>query len=663
MDLKLIAAPVVKFVHRCFSNAWLAGFFIVALSAVFTHTLFKSVSIIELAENYFSDLRVALLSAPREQSERIAVVLVDEASLDEVAYRSPIDRGLIADLITELEQRSVAAIGLNLRFDRPTEAAKDELLHRRLRDIDVPIVVSMVSDRTGYSTAQIDYSGKYLEGLHSGVSLIYRDTIDHTVRASLLKLSQGEGTELGFTATLAEVIGIELPQKDFIQIDYRLGPDPSTPPFPIYPAKDVRNLPTAALAGHVVLVGPDLGHTRRLRTPFSVTNEGFAKDLPGVVIEAHVLSQLIEHRSMKTASDLGKILFIVLMASIGFLLSMIRVNLLSKLLIPLALLPFAWVGALMLFILYGQVIPVVTPTIAFIVAIIVTSFWQWRNEMLQRERVHHVFGQFLAPTVVDHILENPDELELEGEVREVSFLFTDLEGFTKLTETTQPRVMVGLVNNYLEEACDIVISHGGTIDKIVGDALHVMFNAPLMQEDHARRAVNCAIAIDDWSEGFRERHRQQGIDLGVTRIGVNTGNCIVGNFGGKSRFDYTAHGDAINSAARLEAINKRLGTTICVSESTVHQCQGMFFRSIATLVLRGKSKGIRAYTPIKEKVVHDMKELIYEHAYLLLTDEDPDSQIIFSQLASLYPNDPLIALHLERIRKGEFSTTIMVQSN
>lgn len=222
--------------------------------------------------------------------------------------------------------------------------------------------------------------------------------------------------------------------------------------------------------------------------------------------------------------------------------------------------------------------------------------------------------------------------------------------------------MVGLVNNYLEEACDIVMSHGGTIDKIVGDALHVMFNAPLKQADHAQRAVNCAIAIDNWSASFREQHQRNGIDLGVTRIGVNTGNVIVGNFGGKNRFDYTAHGDAINTAARLEAINQMLGTTICVSESTMLQCQGMYFRSIATLVLRGKEEGIRAFTPLKERIVHDTKLLIYEEAYRLLDNEEPDAQIAFDQLASLYPQDPLIALHRQRIEQGIFSTTLMAQS-
>jgi adenylate cyclase len=661
--LEFITKPVLKVFRRCFRNAWLAGFSIIALSTILTHTLFKSVSIVELTENYFSDLRVALLSEPRPQSERIAVVLINEDSLDEVPYRSPIDRGLITELITELEERSVSAIGLNMRFDRPTEPLKDDLLYQRLRNVNVPIVISMVSNKTGYSAKQIEYSRKYLKDLRSGLSLIYRDTIDHTVRASLLKLNQEDKVELGFTATLAEVVGIELPPKESIKIDYRQGPDQWTPPFPVYSAKDVRNLQRRTLENRIVLIGPDLGHTRRLRTPFSVMKRGFAKDLPGVLIEAHVLSQLIENRSMKIPSELEKTGFIILMATIGCLLALMRVNLLSKLLIPMALLPFAWVGALMLFILEGLVVPVMTPTIAFIFAIIMTSFWQWRNEMLQRERVHHVFGQFLAPTVVEHILKNPDELELEGEVREVSFLFTDLEGFTKLTETTQPRVMVGLVNNYLEEACDIVISHGGTIDKIVGDALHVMFNAPLKQEDHAQRAVNCAIAIDNWSENFREHRRQQGIKLGVTRIGVNTGNCIVGNFGGKSRFDYTAHGDAINSAARLEAINKQLGTTICVSESTMQQCHDIYFRSVATLVLRGKEEGIRAYTPLKETTVRDTRTLIYEQAYQLLTDQHPDSQIVFSQLANLYPHDPLIALHQQRIESGIFSTTMIISNN
>jgi len=659
--LKIIIKPITEFLHRSLSNAWLVGVFIVSLTTLFAHTVVNNVSIVELAENHLSDLRVALLALPRPQSQRIAVILIDEESLDEVSYRSPIDRSLITELIDDLEERNVAAIGLNLRFDRTTEPVKDKLLYDRLRKLDVPIVISMVSDKTGYSAGQIKYSRQYLDGLHTGLSLIYRDTIDHTVRVSLLKLIQGRKEYLGFTATMAEVLGIELPGGEQIHIDYRHGPDPMTPPFPVYSSNQVAELPRSAIENRVVLIGQDLGHTRRFRTPFSVLNESFAKDLPGVVIEAHVLSQLIENRSLNLPSMQEKIFITLLMALTGFLLSLVRVNLLARLLMPLALVVFAWMGALVLFILSGSVVPMVTPTIAFILTITISAFWQWRNESIKRDKVHRAFGQFLAPTVVDQIVQSSGDLELTGEVREMSFLFTDLEGFTRLTESTQPRVMVDLVNRYLEEACEIVMAHGGTIDKIVGDALHVMFNAPLRQLDHAQRAVKCALELDQWSERFRQREQQKGLDLGVTRIGINTGNCIVGNFGGKKRFDYTAHGDAINSAARLEAINARLGTTICVSESTVNQCEGIYFRSVATLVLRGKKDGIKTYMPVGEQGINQTHASRYEKAFQLLSDNDPDSTTLFDELTEQYPQDPLVHLHATRISAGAHSTTMIIR--
>ncbi len=661
--LRAVYDSTLRWLRMAFENVWLAGAIIISIATLIAHTLLHNVAIVELAENHLSDIRIALLAPPRQQSERIAVILINDDSLDQVNYRSPIDRRLIAEIIDQLEAKSVAAIGLNLRFDRPTEAEKDAQLYDRLRSLRIPIVVSMVSDKTGYSPRQREYSREYLEGLQTGLSLILRDTIDHTVRASLIRLVENDATQLGFSAALAQTVGIQLPERERIFIDYRQGPDAWTPPFPVYPAEQVAKLPKSALENRLVLIGTDLGHTRRLRTPFSVLNRGFANDLPGVIIEAHVLSQLIEGRTLGVVPDWVKLAITVAMAILGCLLSLLRVNLLSKLLIPMVLLPLAWFGALVLYIVDGSIVPVVSPTIAFVAAMIMTAFWQWRSENLRRERVHHVFGQFLAPAVVDQLLEKPGELELGGEVREISFLFTDLEGFTHLTETTQPRVMVGLVNKYLEEACNIVMSHGGTIDKIVGDALHVMFNAPLLQEDHAQRAVRCALELDEWSEDFRRFQQRQGIELGVTRIGINTGKCIVGNFGGESRFDYTAHGDAINSAARLEAINKELGTTICVSETTVDQCQGIYFRSVATLVLRGKNNAIKAYTPLNTNKLGDTKVILYERAYELLTEHEPECKQMFDELARLHPTDPLIALHQRRISQGELSTRLVITRN
>ena len=647
--------------RRLRENVWLSAVFITMLSTVFTLLVVEKVSLARLAENHLTDVRVAMLSLPRPQSKNIAVVLINDDTLANYPYRSPLDRELIANLLEELERASVAAIGINVLFDRPTEPEKDQLLYDRLRSLSVPVVLSRVSTTSGFSAKQIAFSKYFLKNIPTGLSLIYRDPVDHTIRGSLLKLVQGRSIHLGFAATIIDALGLELPRQERIFIDYRPGPDLDTPPFPIYAAHEVALLPKSVLENRIVLIGSDLGDSSRLRTPLSVLESGYSRDLPGIVIEAHILSQLLEKRQMETPTAQENLMFVILMAITGCLVSLLRVKLVFKILISLALLPLAWVGVFSIYILQQAIVPMVAPTFAFVVALVLSAFWQWRTEFQMRERIHHAFGRFLAPTVVEQIVQNPEELELGGEVREISFVFTDLEGFTRLTESTPPQRMVRLVNKYLEETCDIVIEHGGTIDKIVGDALHVMFNAPLLQQDHAQRAVKCALALDRWSADFRERMQQEGIDLGVTRIGVNTGKCIVGNFGGKRRFDYTAHGDAINTAARLEAINQRLGTTVCVSETTADQCEGVIFRPVATLVLRGKTHELRTYLPVAREDANQKLIDQYEKAYLALTHDDPESDHLFEALEAKFPDDPLVRLHARRIEAGESGTTLIIR--
>jgi class 3 adenylate cyclase/CHASE2 domain-containing sensor protein len=659
--LKLLIKPIIRFLRRLRENIWLSGAFISLLSSGFTLAVIENLSLATLAENHLTDVRVVMLSLPRPQSRNIAIVLVTDETLADYPYRSPLDRLLIANLLDELEQRSVAAIGINVLFDRPTEPDKDRILYDRLRKLEVPVILSKVSTTSGFSAEQVTFSNYFLKNIPTGLSLIYRDPVDHTIRGSLMKLIQGRKIHLGFSATIADALGFDLPEEERLFIDYRPGPDIETPPFPIYAAHDVPRLPSGALENRIVLIGSDLGDSTRLRTPLSVLESGFSRDLPGVVIEAHILSQLIENRRMKVPTAQENMIFVLLMAILGCAVSLLRVKLLFKLLISLTLLPLAWIAAFSMYITQQAMLPMVTPTFAFIVALVLSAFWQWWTEFQMRERIHHAFGRFLAPTVVEQIMLNPDELELGGEVREITFLFTDLEGFTRLTESTPPQQMVRLVNQYLEEACDIVIEYGGTIDKIVGDALHVMFNAPLLQSDHAQRAVECAMAIDQWSARFRQRVEQEGIDLGVTRIGVNTGKCIVGNFGGKRRFDYTAHGDAINTAARLEAINQRLGTTICVSETTANQCHEVVFRPLATLVLRGKTKELKTYLPVADEDVDDKLLEQYEKAYQALSVDDPEARHLIEMLETKYPNDPLVKLHARRIEAGESGTTLIIR--
>ena len=659
--MQILTKSVLRLLRRMRENIWLSALIISLLTTGFSLVVINHVALATLAENHLADVRMAMLTRPRPQSTNIAIVLIDDDTLAGYPYRSPLDRSLIAGLLDELENRGVAAIGIDVYFDRPTEPHKDRQLAARLQRLAMPVVVSRVSASTGFSAKQVAYSNEFLGNLRTGLSLIYRDPVDHTVRGSLLKRVQGRTIHLGFAAAMADALGVELPPEERILIDYRPGPDLDTPAFPIFRAHELRRLPASELRGRIVLIGSDLGDSGRLRTPLSVLAQQFSRDLPGVVIEAHILSQLLEGRSVKRWSAQQSGVLALMMAIAGCLVSLMRIRLVFKLFLALVLLPLAWIAAFSVYIYQHSLVPLVAPTFAFIVALLISAFWQWRNELAKRESVHDAFGHYLAPAVVERILREPEELELGGEVREITFLFTDLEGFTHLTESTPPQQMVRLVNRYLDEACDIVSDHDGTLDKIVGDALHVMFNAPLLQPDHARRAVECALALDHWAREFRERVRAEGVELGVTRIGVNTGRCIVGNFGGKRRFDYTAHGDAINTAARLESVNQRLGTTVCVSEASASQCDGIVFRPVATLVLRGKTAGVKAYLPVVEAEVDAELIASYAQAYAALEADLPEAGDWIAALELRYPDDPLIKLHARRIEAGERGTTMVIR--
>ncbi len=383
--------------------------------------------------------------------------------------------------------------------------------------------------------------------------------------------------------------------------------------------------------------------------------------MPGVLIEAHALSQLLEGRSLTIATGWQATALMLTAAALGMLIAILRLGLTGKVLLAVCAVPLGWIAAFAVYFYNGPLVPIIAPTVAFLLAVIAGFTRQWRSEKLQREVIHRAFGRFLAPAVVEQLMTEPERLAFSGETREMTFLFTDIQGFTSLTEQTAPDALVKLVNTYLDEACGIVMAHGGTIDKIVGDALHVMFNAPLHQPDHAQRAVDCALALDDWAQDFRGRQSSQGLQLGVTRIGVNTGVTVVGNFGGVRRFDYTAHGDAVNTAARLEGVNARLGTRVCVSGTTAQRCTGVTFRPVATLVLRGKTEGVDAYLPAPPGSVDAELIAAYQAAYDLLAAAAPRAGAEFQRLHERYPQDPLITLHAKRLAAGENDALIEVR--
>jgi adenylate cyclase len=217
---------------------------------------------------------------------------------------------------------------------------------------------------------------------------------------------------------------------------------------------------------------------------------------------------------------------------------------------------------------------------------------EWRARLLRLS-----FEQHLAPEVVRRIAADAGALRLRGEMREVTALFTDIEGFTSMTERADPADLVALLDAYFDATTRIVTDHGGMIDKIVGDSIHAIYNAPLELADHPRRAVAAGLALLAASEEVRRSPLGRRLQLGRTRIGIETGPAIVGDVGGSRKLDYTAHGNAVNAAARLEAANKELGSSICIGPGTAARVDMATLRQIGTLTLRGHSKAIAVYTP------------------------------------------------------------------
>ncbi len=221
-------------------------------------------------------------------------------------------------------------------------------------------------------------------------------------------------------------------------------------------------------------------------------------------------------------------------------------------------------------------------------------------------------------------------------------------------------MLSGLLNAYLDGMITIAFKHDGTLDRIVGDAVAVMFSAPVAQADHAARALACAREMDRFAEDFSHRQRGSAIPFGRTRIGVNTGTVMVGNFGGSVMLDYRALGDAINTAARLESINGQLGTRISVSGATAAQVPGFHGRPAGRLVLKGKREAVAVFEPLTEEESGSANVAEYLAAYALMEAEAPAAAAGFRALAEKYPDDPLAAYHAVRLAAGENGSVVVM---
>jgi adenylate cyclase len=351
------------------------------------------------------------------------------------------------------------------------------------------------------------------------------------------------------------------------------------------------------IAGKIVFVGSSAPGLLDLRaTPLDPA-------LPGVEVHAQIVEHILSGQSLARA-DFTDAIEELLIVGLGLLLAILMLRLSPGLaagiggLLLVALNAAGWIAYRYFDLLFDPLYP----SLVLLLLLAATTFYVYRQVEAQRGQIRGAFSRYLAPAVVEDIIADPSKLELGGEVRELTLMFCDVRNFTAISEGLSAAELTTFINELLTPLSDVVLRERGTIDKYMGDAIMAFWNAPLPMNDHAARACRASVAmIDQMTElnrHWQQRARRDGrpLDRVQIGIGINTGDCCVGNLGSEQRFDYSAIGDEVNVTSRLEGLSKLYGVPVVVGERTVASCPELAVIELDYIKLKGRSKPTRIFT-------------------------------------------------------------------
>lgn len=653
-----------------------------------------SLSFIQNIDLKMKDLRM-LLRGPIKPPSSVVIVAVDNKSVKEIG-RWPWSREIFGDLIKGMAGYGVKTAALDVVFSEAQNPVSDRALansiaisgnviegyffRNEMHPIDPGILVQIQSSKikrlqidpavtsvplTEYANMDANIATIGQGALSYGFFNAISDTDGLFRRLPLLMLYDGDvypsmvlQALKHYTRETAEV-SIDSSGVRTIRLGKYVIPSNQDGELPVnyygaggsiktYSAVDVikRRLPEEALQGKLVFVGfTEMGIYDIRPTPFDPV-------LPGVEIHATVAANTLEqsfiiHNSSTVLIErmtlfLLPLLFAVLLgltptASIGFLAGS-------------GLCAIYLIANYLLFDKYLLDLSLLSPLMALGLTSIGSEIY--RSFVLDRKGryMKMAFSNYVSADLVAQIMKNPDSLKLGGEKREISILFSDIRGFTSMSEKLSPEDLVQLLNEYLNPMTMIVLEEKGTLDKYIGDAVMAIYNAPLDVVEHADHACRSALKmmarLSELNRSFAERGINS-IDIG---IGVNTGDAVVGNMGAAMRFDYTAIGDNVNLASRLEGLNKMYGTHIIVSESTKMQASDdLPFREIDLVAVKGKRQPV----PIYELMVCDDSALRGEFGdalRLYRNGEFAKALPVFDKL-HIQKNDQVSSIYVARCKE------------
>ncbi len=634
-------------------------------------------------ENRTVDYRF-LIRGPEQYTEQVPIVLVliDNESAMDYGYRSPTPRVLVADLVKQLHSKGARVIGIDVLLDRSYNPEEDAILRDAFKEAGkkVVLVTELVPpSNTGEGKEELTILPEFKKLTTQGFSVSKSEGDDFHRWVNLYpyghqkpfawqvyRLYTGRPPEFPPRLHIS-------PEKPWIYLNF---PGPPTrleseyPNFTPIAALEVAFIPSFFFKDKIVLIGSsieDLGDT--FLSSFSTQKNNY-RPMFGVEFHAISVGMMLRNDYIYPASPLQKTAYhflIFMLASLAFLYFR---PLWALVCLPLSIIAVSVFSA-WTFVKWSVVVDLVYPAVTFVILFIICQWLIRLSERKQSRFLKNTFQHYISPELVEQLVNHQDEVSLGGINRELTLFFSDLADFTSISEMLEPDELMHFLNRYFDEMTQILFEEKGTLDKYIGDAVMAFFGAPNPLADHSYRACRAALRMQEKVDALNEEKGADWMPVTV-RVGINSGNVIVGNSGSKTRFNYTVMGDAVNLASRLEGINKLFGSRILISEFTRESVishmdnnnGGLFTRELGKFVVKGKAKAVSVFelidfesniTPEKQELKNryeDALKYFYEknfwEAEKIFTElkeqkEDKASEFMLSQIQYLRENPPRIS--------------------
>lgn len=593
---------------------------------------------------------VSVLNPPDIKDTDILIVSIDDASFNDIQQFWPWPREMHGALLARLKSAGARLVVFDLIFSEPSSFGElDDLYFAESIRNNGPVVLgSYLSQQLLAEGLQITSTEPldifYDAGSYAGSVGIIQDN-DGVVR----RLPAGENPLWASSLQLATADEINAPEYADKLVRF-IGDAGSVPRVSYYRALDENLLPDEIFKDKIVIVGLDvfaaselgISQDDRYMTPFSISS---SQSMAGVELHANLM---INKQEELFVSALPGRSHILLLSILILLFSGLFSNWTLKrgtLLLVLAsgtIVGIHWV----LFVAYQFFVPLYSLLLSLFFPFMTQGALSYQRELRQKKFITNAFSKYVSTDILDELLESPEKLILGGERKPVTILFTDIAGFTTISEQLEVEQVASLLQNHLTRVSKIIVEHGGTLDKYIGDAIMAFWGAPIGDPDQADNALKAAIAMQKECEAMRRELAGENLPEINMRIGIHSGEAVVGNMGSDFLFDYTCIGDSVNLAARLEGINKYYGTDIMLSDDTRQLLKLEPNLQLADIVVvKGKSEAVSIFT-VTDRNIFDSSN----HAFSLYAEKKWDeATAAYEAILEQDSGNAIASYYLERI--------------